>query len=149
MDSGMIFQTGLYVAPSTECTRHVRVTSQADPTKSDVATVTVTSSAPDDGGGDDGGGGDSGVTISIVPDTCVLGVYGKQQFVATVGGTSNTAVTWSVAEGASGGTITETGLYTAPGVVGEYHVRVTSQADTTKSATAKVFVHGGLPPMPG
>jgi len=149
IDGGIVSQTGRYVAPSTEGTCHVRVASRADLTKFDVATITVTSSAPDDGGGDGGGGngGDSGVTISIVPNTCVLGVYGKQQFVATVAGTSNTSVTWSVVE-ASGGTITQAGLYTAPGVVGEYHVKVTSQADPTKSATANVFVIGGLPPMP-
>jgi hypothetical protein len=43
-------------------------------------------------------------------------------------------------EGNSGGTITSAGLYTAPNTAGTYHVLVTSQADTTKSATAVVTV---------
>ena len=66
---------------------------------------------------------------------------GTQQFTATVAGTSNTQVAWSVEEGTAGGGISSSGLYTAPGTGGgTYHVVATSVADTTKSAVATVTV---------
>lgn len=84
-----------------------------------------------------------GVTVSISPSSVVLPPSGTQTFTATVTGTSNTNVTWSVQEGASGGTITGSGVYTAPTSTGTFHVVATSQADTTKSATATVDVITG------
>ena len=53
------------------------------------------------------------------------------------------AVTWSVQEGAPGGSVTAAGVYTAPGTAGTYHLVATSQADATKSATATVTVATG------
>ena len=55
-------------------------------------------------------------------------------------GTANTTVTWSVAEGSAGGSVTTAGLYTAPGTTGTYHVVVASQAAPTVTATATVTV---------
>lgn len=49
-------------------------------------------------------------------------------------------MTWSIAEGPSGGSITGAGAYTAPAVDGVYHVVATSRADPTKSDTATVAV---------
>ncbi len=49
-------------------------------------------------------------------------------------------MTWSVQEGAAGGTVSTTGVYTAPANAGTYHVVATSQADTTKIATVAVTV---------
>jgi len=43
---GAVTATGLYTAPATAGTYHIVATSEADPTKSGSATVTVTSSAP-------------------------------------------------------------------------------------------------------
>jgi hypothetical protein len=66
-----------------------------------------------------------------------------QQFTATVTGTSNTAVTWSVAGGTSNGAVTNAGLYTAPGTAPnppQVSVMATAQADTTKSASSTVTV---------
>jgi fibronectin type 3 domain-containing protein len=62
----------------------------------------------------------------------------QQQFVAKVSGSSNTAVTWSVKQGT--GTITQSGLYTAPQAVETDIVTATSQADRIKSARASVTV---------
>jgi fibronectin type 3 domain-containing protein len=62
----------------------------------------------------------------------------QQQFAANVSGSSNTAVVWSVKQGT--GTITQTGLYTAPQVVETDVISATSQADSTKSASASVSV---------
>lgn len=74
--------------------------------------------------------------------TVTLGEGGTQTFTASVTGTTNTAVTWSVQEGAAGGTITSAGpepstLYTAPNAAGTFHIIASSAA---KSATATVTV---------
>jgi len=63
----------------------------------------------------------------------------QQQFTATVTGTTNTGVKWSVLE-AGGGQIDANGLYTAPATPGTYHVRVASLADPNKSDDATVTV---------
>ena len=55
----------------------------------------------------------------------------------------STAVTWSVLEGASGGSVDASGKYTAPMSPGTYHVKATAQADPSKSATAAVSVQQG------
>ena len=76
------------------------------------------------------------VAVSLTPGSASLTAGGTQQFTATVTGTSNTAVTWS----ASGGSISASGLYTAPATAGAYTVTATSAADPTKSASATVTV---------
>ena len=82
------------------------------------------------------------VSVSINPAQASVAPGAQQTFSAIVTGTANAAVTWSVAEGDAGGTITVAGVYTAPGTAGTYHVVATSQADTTASATAAVTVSG-------
>jgi hypothetical protein len=85
------------------------------------------------------------ITISVAPTAASVAVGNTQQFAATVTGTSNAAVTWSVTGGASNGTISSTGLYTAPATTPnppQATVTATSQADSTKSASATVTVTG-------
>jgi hypothetical protein len=65
-------------------------------------------------------------------------------FRASVTGASDTAVTWSVQEGAAGGTISSGGVYTAPATSGVYHVVATSRADPTRSASVAVTVAGEI-----
>ena len=128
----------------------------------------------DCGGGAGSPLGPGGISLTIRPATISIPFGNPQQFTASVAGTSNTAVTWSV-EGINGGspdvgTITTMGLYTAPVVASSappvtgqpvpliagltvpsinvampplplkiaVTIRATSQADTTKSASAKV-----------
>jgi hypothetical protein len=67
------------------------------------------------GGG--GGGGSTpppsqSVSITMSPTTATVGFGAQQQFTATVSGTTNTAVTWSLS--AQVGSISSSGLYTAP-----------------------------------
>lgn len=81
------------------------------------------------------------VSVSVSPASVTLAPGGTQAFTATVTGTSNTAVTW----GASGGSITSGGVYTAPSTPGTYIVGATSQADATKSGRATVTVSGCVP----
>lgn len=80
------------------------------------------------------------VSVQISPATVSLAIGAQQTFQATVTGTTNTAVTWSVEEGALGGSITSGGVYTAPASPGTYHVKATSVADPSKSASATVTV---------
>ena len=87
------------------------------------------------------------VTISVAPSTGSLKIRGTLQFTATVKNASNTAVTWKVNGTAGGnatvGTISSSGLYTAPNSVprpATVTVTATSVADTTTSASASVTV---------
>ena len=120
---GLITNMGVYTAPNKSGTFHVIATSQADTTLSATATVTV-----------------AAVAIFLNSTAVTLDVGNQFTFVANVVGTGNTAVSWAVQEGTSGGNITSSGVYTAPGADGVFHVIATSQADMTKMMTATVTV---------
>ena len=79
------------------------------------------------------------ISVSASPTTATVGSGGTAQFSAQVTNTSNTAVTWS----ATSGTVSTTGLFTAPSVTATTTVTVkaTSVADNTKSASATVTVN--------
>jgi len=87
------------------------------------------------------------VTISISPAVTSVVTTKTQPFTATVTNTTNTAVTWQV-NGVTGGdsthgTISASGLYTAPSAVpnpATVTVSAISQADPTKSASATVAI---------
>jgi hypothetical protein len=88
------------------------------------------------------------VEVSTSPTTATVVIGGTAQFTATVQNTSNTAVTWQVNDVAGGnatvGTISASGLYTAPASVPSpagVTVKAVSQADTTKSASATVTIN--------
>ncbi len=91
-----------------------------------------------------GGGGGTPppvpVTIAISPAIAQATAGDSIQFSAVLSGTSNQVVDWRVAEGASGGTITASGLYTTPATEGTYHIVGTSQASSSVVATAGVTV---------
>ena len=85
------------------------------------------------------------VRVSISPTYIVVQSGQQQQFTATVTGTGNTAVTWQVDSAIGGnstaGTISTTGLYTAPSAmpnIASATVTAVSQADPSKSATAVI-----------
>ena len=92
------------------------------------------------------------VAVAVTPATASVTTGATQQFAASVTGTSNTAVTWTVSgTGCSGtacGTISSTGLYTAPATApspATVTITATSVSDTTKSASASVTIS----PSPG
>jgi len=132
---GTISSSGLYTAPASVPAGGVSVKaiSQADTTKSASASVTVTPPAVP-------------VVITITPTSASLAVSATQQFTATVTGNANTAVTWQVNNvnggNATAGTITNTGLYTAPNALpsGAITVTAVSQADVTKKANATITI---------
>jgi hypothetical protein len=119
---GTVTSSGLYTAPSLSGTYTVTATSSADSSKSSSATIKVSQPTQ--------------VSISVSPGTATIRTGGQQQFTASVLGTSNTSVAWK----ATGGTVTTTGLYTAPSTAGTYTVTATTAADSTKSASATITV---------
>jgi hypothetical protein len=79
------------------------------------------------------------ISVAITPAGTSVWTGGTQAFQATVSGSSNQAVTWSVVE-TSGGSISAAGLYTAPALAGSFHVKAASTADATRSGQAPVSV---------
>jgi hypothetical protein len=78
------------------------------------------------------------ISVSINPTNTTASSGTTQQFTATVSGSANTAVTWT----ASAGTISSSGLFTAPIVSSTIIATATaiSQADPTKSASTNVTI---------
>jgi len=123
----------------------VTATSHADPSKSGSAAVTIT-------------GGSAGVQVTVSPLYAFVAPSGAnastQQFFASVVGSPNAAVTWSVQSGVPGqgcggaacGSMSASGLYTAPSVAPSPNaiaVIATGQADPTQSASAIVAITSG------
>lgn len=78
-------------------------------------------------------------SISLLPSVATLYPGRVQQFTATVQGSENTAVRWTLTPAL--GTITSAGLYTAPTTITasqQVTVTATSLADATKQSTAIV-----------
>jgi hypothetical protein len=85
------------------------------------------------------------VTVTVSPQrVAVVAITQPQQFIATVTGTANTSVTWSVDAVAGGsstvGTINSGGLYTPPATGGNHTITATSVSVTSASGTASVAV---------
>src|SRR5215472_2845652 len=129
--TGSIDQNGNYTAPATFTTTQtvtVSAASSLDPTISGTAKITL-SPIPV-------------VGISISPTAATLTASGTQQFTATVTNSTSTAVVWSISPPV--GSIDQTGLYTAPGIItasSKVTVTATSAADGSKSASATVTLN--------
>ena len=122
---GTINTSGLYTAPTQSGTHVVTATSVVDTTKSASATVTVTG------------------LVSIAPSTLTINTGATEQFSASVQGQSSPQLAWSV-DGVTGGnsnvgTITSSGLYTAPSQSGTHTVVATS-TNPSGSASAPITV---------
>src|SRR5919108_745029 len=129
---GIIDAAGSYTAPGTAGTYHVVAAANQDPTKTASAQVVVSAPPPD-------------VRIAIFPDHAETAAGGSLSFTATVTGTTDQGVIWSVAESA-GGTVDASGSYRAPSNAGLYHVVAAAHADPSRSATAEVTVVAPPPP---
>ena len=131
---GTISATGLYTTPQIlplQASVIVQAISQADGTTTGSAQVTII--------------GGTTVTATIAPPTGSVVLGATQQFTATVANAANQSVTWNVNGIAGGnslvGTISPTGLFTAPQILPQpasATVQATSQADA--AATASVLV---------
>ena len=94
---GSISSTGLYTAPASVTAQTVTVTATAAGVSASASVTLVP------------------VQIAVTPATASLIVSQTQQFTASVAGTTNTAVTWSLSPAV--GSISSTGLYTTPASV--------------------------------
>ena len=137
--TGTISSSGLYTAPAvlpSPSSFFVSAVSITDPSKSANALVTVVSAGPPT------------VSVAVTPSSASLQVSQTLQFAATVSNSSNANVTWSVngvlGGDATNGTISTSGLFTAPAAVPPSPVTVTatSVADASKSGQASVTVTG-------
>jgi hypothetical protein len=109
-------------------------TSMADPGKSASAVVTVMPH----------------VVVTVTPTNTSIVTGATQQLNASVVGTSNTAVIWSLqgagCSGAACGTVNSNGLYTAPAAVpspSTVTVTAASSADPSKTASTSVVILSG------
>ncbi len=136
---GTISLGGLYTAPASvasPATLSVTVTSVADPTKSASASVTLVAA--------------TAVLLSISPTSASVPTAGTSSFTATVTGTTNMAVTWSLTGAGCGGsscgslaTSSLSAVYQAPNVApspASVKVVATSMADASKTASADVII---------
>jgi hypothetical protein len=78
--------------------------------------------------------------LEVHPPTATVAPKGSQQFSLVP---STVQVAWSVSE-TGGGSITQAGMYTAPGLSGVFHVVATSTASPAVSAQAVVTVESGV-----
>jgi uncharacterized protein (DUF1800 family) len=85
------------------------------------------------------GGSLNAQTISISPGYVNLPLGGTQQYTATVAGLSPQTVTWGVTAG--GGSITQTGLYTAPSTLPGGSVLISATSTVNPKISALVYVN--------
>jgi hypothetical protein len=113
----------------------ITATSQAGGTESALASVTILAH----------------IGVTVQPGSATIGIAGKLLFAASVSGTQNPQVTWSIAGAGCSlpgvcGSIDSTGLYTAlpaapsPALI---DVVATSSADRSQSGTATVTINSG------
>jgi hypothetical protein len=131
---------GLYSAPvmvGSQTTVTVIATSLSDPTKSASAAVLIGQQA--------GLAPSVSVGVGVTPTSISLSAGKSSQFTASVTGTANTAVTWSLTPPV--GTISN-GVYTAPGTLSSAQtitLTATSVADPSKLAQAFVSLVPSVP----
>jgi outer membrane protein assembly factor BamB len=112
------------------------------------ASLTVTVTTPSPGGGTSGGSGFQVLAVVTVSPTSPTVVTDQSQtFSASVSGTSDQAVTWSIQGAGAGnttvGTISASGVYTAPGIVPNpptVTIQATSSFDNVSTGTTTVTV---------
>jgi hypothetical protein len=126
-----------YTAPATVGSHTVTATSAADTSKSAATAVSVLAPA---------------ILVAVNPSTVSLLPSGTVGITATVTGTTQTAVVWTVDAVANGnatvGTLSGTGntvTYTAPATTGSHTVTATSAANTASTAATAVTVQTSLP----
>ena len=129
---GSVSTSGLYTAPASMSAQQsvtVTATSAADVTKTSSAVITV----------------NPVISVSVTPPTGAIAAGQTLQLTATVSGSSNQQVAWSV----SGvGSVSTSGLYTAPASVSSQQsvtVTATSAADATKTATVSIVITPVVP----
>jgi alpha-tubulin suppressor-like RCC1 family protein/streptogramin lyase len=123
--NGTITSSGLYTGPNAAVEATVVATSTVNGAITGTATVSVAAPPP--------------VSVEVAPSTASLAAGAQQQFSASVLNDPTTTVNWSVDE-SGGGSVTTSGLYTAPNAGGTFHVRATSTSNSSAYGEATVTV---------
>ena len=129
--------TAIYTAPAATGTHSVSATSVANPSATGTCQITVATPS-------------AGVSVSLTPNYAwALGSGATLQFSASVSGSSNPGVVWSV-DGLAGGnstvgTISPSGLYPAPSSTTPaiHAITAAAQADASGSATQRILTVPG------
>jgi uncharacterized protein (DUF1800 family) len=150
---GAVGLSTTYIAPT-------QLVAVGTPTLAQVGTVPVTVVNPDPGSSTSTPfnvqvvGPNSNITVTVSPKTATLGAGNVQQFQATVTGSIDLGVTWSVNGVNYGnstvGRIDYWGNYTAPDNIlglGSVTVRATSNANPAKSDSATVTLINPVPTL--
>ncbi len=122
---GLVDSNGVYTAPGLAGIYHVSAVSSSDATRSATATITVVP------------------FVRISPESATVSINGTQNFTAVIDGISDQRVTWSLREGSVGGSISDTGLYTAPANPGQFHIVAASVAQPQQTGEIVVTVKSG------
>ena len=92
------------------------------------------------------------IQVSVLPNPATIRAGSSQQFTASVSGTTNTSVAWSVNNVAGGnsstGTISSSGMFTAPASLPDPNsitVQATSSADSSASGSSSITLLNPTP----
>jgi hypothetical protein len=121
---GSVTASGAFTAPSVVGEFPVIARSRWDPKKLAQATIVVVPS------------------VTVTPTSTVTTLRKTLTLRASVLGPSDTSVRWSVTE-PGGGTVSASGLYTAPATPGTFRVVAESVADPRQRATATITIQSG------
>jgi RHS repeat-associated protein len=125
--AGTISSSGVYTAPAlvpTQQTLTVTATDVALPSVSSTGTITLIPPV-----------------VNVAPQSVTMYAEQKQQFNAVVTNSSTTAVTWSISPATGAGSISSTGLYSAPpSIASQQTVTVTATLQAIPSITASAVI---------
>jgi uncharacterized protein (DUF1800 family) len=134
-----------------------QLTASGTATTGQVGNISITVKNPDPGAVSSGGImaqviASTGISVQVTPATATIRATSQQAFTATVTGSTNQTVTWSVNGTAGGsdatGTITTQGMYAAPAILPNPNtttITATSAADNTKQGTSAVTLQNAIP----
>ena len=120
--------TSLFIAGNATGTYHVLSKLKNDSSKGATSTVRISEE-------------DVILPVSITIDPKIIEIFTNESilFKSFINNTDNKNTTWKVAE-EGGGTIDDNGLYTAPNMVGTFHVQAIPKADISKVDMAAITV---------
>jgi hypothetical protein len=135
---------GSSLAAGANCTISVTFTPSATGARSGYVTISDTDPTLLQTVSLSGTGQNPSSTVTVSPVVVSLTFSQTAQFQASINGSASSNVTWAV-NGVSGGnssigTISSSGLYTAPSSAGSYLIQATSSANNTQFANALIVV---------
>jgi uncharacterized protein (DUF1800 family) len=148
-------------ALSTTRVSSTQLTATGTATAGQVGAISITVKNPDPGAISSAGlsaqiVNNTGINVQVSPATATMLAGGQQSFSATVTGSTDQNVTWSVNGAAGGatatGTITAQGMYTAPAVLPSPNtitISAASVVDATKQGTGAVTLQNAVPVLTG